>query len=54
MSPILTGRTDTRISTCDINAVIQANIWKTTQITGYHSDKNVDSYQPPVDFIKCK
>jgi Matrixin len=54
MSPILTGRTDTSISACDINAVIQANIWKTAQRTGYHSDKNVDPYQPSVDFIKCK
>jgi predicted Zn-dependent protease len=54
MSPILTSRTDTSISACDINAVIQANIWKTAQRTGYHSDKNVDPSQPSVDFIKCK
>jgi hypothetical protein len=54
MSPILTGRTDTSISACDTNAVIQANIRKTAQGTGYYSDKNVDPYQPYVDFIKCK
>jgi Matrixin len=56
MSPVLTGRTDTSISACDINAVIQANIWKTAQRTWYNSDnKNIiDPYQPSVDFIKCK
>jgi hypothetical protein len=56
MSPVLTGRTDTSISACDINAVIQANIWKTAQRTWYHSDKNIiDLYhQPSVDFMKCK
>jgi Matrixin len=54
MSPILTGRTDTSISACDINAVIQANVWKTAQGTSYHNDKNIDLYQPSVDFIKCK
>jgi hypothetical protein len=55
MSPILTGGTDSSISECDINAVIQADIWKTAQRTGYHSDKNIDPYhQPSVDFIKCK
>jgi hypothetical protein len=42
------------ISACDINAVIQANIWKTAQRTWYHNDKNIDPYQPSVDFIKCK
>jgi hypothetical protein len=54
MSPILSGRTDTSISSCDINAVIQANVWKTAQRTGYPYDKNFGPYQPSVDFIKCK
>jgi Zn-dependent protease with chaperone function len=54
MSPILTGRTDTSISSCDINAVLQANIWKTAQRTGYPDDKTFNPYQPSVDFIECK
>ena len=57
MSPVLTSRTDTSISACDINAVIQANIWKMAQKTEYHhSDKNIINpyHQPSVDLIKCK
>ena len=30
MSPIITGRTDTSISECDINAITVVNQWKGT------------------------
>lgn len=55
MSPILTDRTDISISACDINAVTQANIWKTAQKIVYAGEKAIGSHQSSVaDFIKCK
>src|SRR5215212_4054316 len=55
MSPILTDRTDISISVCDINAVTQANIWKTAQKIVYAGEKGIGSDQSSVaDFIKCK
>ena len=47
MSPILTGRTDTSVSECDINAIIMANQWKET------SSANNDPHAPILQFLIC-
>ncbi len=55
MSPILTDRTDVSLSACDINAVTQANIWKTARKIVYAGENGIGSYRLSVaDFIKCK
>ena len=54
MSPVITSRTDTSISGCDVSAVVQANVWKTAQSTGYQDNENIDPYQPSVGFIQCR
>ena len=51
MSPILiTGRTDTSISACDINGIEEANQWKLKA-----EDSNVNSYPHALSlqFLRC-
>jgi predicted Zn-dependent protease len=50
MSPILTGRTDTSISACDINGIEEANEWKLKE------DSNTGSsspHAPSLQFLRC-
>jgi predicted Zn-dependent protease len=48
MSPILTGRTDTRISQCDINGIAQANQWKLKE-----GSNNNNPHAPSLQFLRC-
>jgi hypothetical protein len=55
MSPILTGKTKTTISACDINAISAANQWK---LGGGESNSteavhNNIPHAPSVDFVRC-
>jgi matrixin len=51
MSPVLSTKSKSSISGCDINAAIEANAWKIGK-----GSSNIDTsgpYSPPVSFIKC-
>ena len=51
MSPILTGRTDTTVSECDINGVEEANQWK---LKADDSNANNNSpHAPTLQFLRC-
>ena len=51
MSPILTDRTDTSISACDINGIEEANGWK---LKADGSDTgNGDPHPPSLAFLRC-
>jgi predicted Zn-dependent protease len=51
MSPILTGKTKTTISACDINAISAANQWK---LGGVDSNSTEAApHAPSVDFVRC-
>jgi hypothetical protein len=49
MSPVLTGRTDTSISACDINGIEQANQWKLKD----NSDSGNNPHAPSLQFLRC-
>lgn len=49
MSPVLTGRTDTSISACDINGIEQANQWKLKD----NSDSGNSPYATSLQFLRC-
>lgn len=50
MSPILTTKTKTSISACDVNAILEANQWKVAR-----SSNNSDNtpFPPPVSSLRC-
>jgi hypothetical protein len=48
MSTILTGRTDTSISACDINAIEEANQWKLKE----DSNAGNSPHAPPIQFLR--
>jgi Matrixin len=48
MSPVLTGRTDTSISQCDINGIEEANQWK---LKTESTDNN--PHPPSIEFLRC-
>jgi hypothetical protein len=50
MSPILTGRTDTSISVCDINGIAEANQWK---LEAEDSNANTGPHTPILQFLRC-
>jgi predicted Zn-dependent protease len=51
MSPILiTGRTDTSISACDINGIEEANQWK---LKAEDSNTNSGPHAPSLQFLRC-
>ena len=49
MSPVLTGRTDTSISVCDISGIEQANQWKLKD----NSDNGKSPHAPLLQFLRC-
>jgi Matrixin len=49
MSPILTGRTDTSISACDINGIEEANQWKLKE----DSSTGNSLHAPSLQFLRC-
>jgi hypothetical protein len=49
MSPILTGRTDTSISSCDINGIEEANQWKLKE----HFNTGNNPHAPTLQFLRC-
>jgi matrixin len=49
MSPVLTGRTDTSISACDINGIEQANQWRLKD----NSDGGNSPYATSLQFLRC-
>ena len=49
MSPILTGRTYTDISQCDINGVKEANQWKLNE----GSNTSDSPHAPQIQFLRC-
>ena len=49
MSPVLTGRTDTSISACDINGIEQANQWKLKD----NSDSGNSPHAPALQSLRC-
>jgi hypothetical protein len=49
MSPVLTGKTDTSISACDINGIEQANQWKLKD----NSDSGNSPHAPSLQFLRC-
>jgi predicted Zn-dependent protease len=55
MSPILTGKTKTTISACDINAISAANQWKLGggESNSTEADHNNTPHAPSVDFVRC-
>jgi hypothetical protein len=48
MSPILTGKANTDISQCDINAVEEANQWKLKE-----DSSGISPHAPQLQFLKC-
>jgi len=51
MSPVLSSKSKSSISGCDINAAIEANAWKIGK--GSSNTDTSGPYSPPVSFIKC-
>jgi hypothetical protein len=47
MSPILTTKTKTSISACDVNAILEANQWKVAR------SSNDTPFPPPVSSLRC-
>jgi Matrixin len=50
MSPVLSGRTDTSISACDINAIEEANQWKLKE---KDSNANNGPHASSLQFLRC-
>jgi predicted Zn-dependent protease len=48
MSPILTGKANTDISQCDINAIEEANQWKLKE-----GSTGSSPHAPQLQFLKC-
>jgi Matrixin len=49
MSPILTGRTNTSVSECDVNGIAEANQWKLKE----DSNTNNGPHTPSLQFLRC-
>jgi hypothetical protein len=50
MSPILTSRTNTSVSECDVNGIAEANQWK---LKAEDSNTNNGPHAPSLQFLRC-
>jgi hypothetical protein len=53
MSPVLSTKSKSSISGCDVNAAIEANAWKIGKGTSNLDNNTSGPYPPLVSFIKC-